>query len=274
MQEKIDRCVWRKRSIKRKLCIAIPFTAFALASTTVWAQHTTDIVIGQSGGSLALSPTGFIPGSDYNPLFRVDTFLHGWSNANPGFDHARVTAGGVAPLSGTTVRVELEVVALDPALVAFGPNLTYELNSPGDRGLLGGSALHVHLTWFIDEEDPGFLLDLDKCVWEGTFKLVDTGSGLGSSPPFTLLFANVPVRGGEFPPTPTPASGDFDGDHDVDGEDLMAFVVCISGPELRPEPADPFVTTCEVDCYNAFDFDDDLDIDLADFAVFQWVYDP
>jgi hypothetical protein len=48
----------------------------------------------------------------------------------------------------------------------------------------------------------------------------------------------------------------------------------MGGPQHRPSPDDPEITTCEVDCYNAFDFDDDMDIDLMDFAGFQTVYEP
>jgi len=70
------------------------------------------------------------------------------------------------------------------------------------------------------------------------------------------------------------ADGDFDEDRDVDTADHAAFAVCLSGSEVRPQPADPTVTTCEVDCHNAFDFDDDLDTDLLDFAEFQIVFDP
>lgn len=256
-----------------RMIASVLITTVVVTTSTTRAQDPLDIWAGQAAGKVAWSPAGFHPGSRYNPLFRVDTFLHGWSNANPGFDRATQTAGGVFPIALGTAAISLEVVALDPALVAFGPLLEYELNSPGDRGSLGDD-LHEHFTWFIDEEDPGFLLDPDKCVWAGTFRLVATSGGLGPSQPFTLLFANVPVRGGEFPPTPTAANGDWDGDHAVDGDDHAAFVVCLDGPERRPAPADPGFTTCEVDCYNAFDFDDDLDIDLMDFAAFQRKYNP
>jgi hypothetical protein len=251
---------------------AMLLTATALATSTTRGQDPLDMWVGKSAGKVALSPAGFIPGSAYNPLFRVDqSFLHGWSNANPGFDHATSSVGGVSPLT-STVQIQIEVVALDPALVAFGPAFSYTLESPGQRGLLGGADLHTHVTWFIDEDDPGF--DPGQCVWAGTFKLVATAGGLQPSLPFTLRFANVPVRGGEFPPTPTPASGDFDEDSDVDGEDAAAFAACSGGPQRRPAPDDPTITICEVDCFNALDFDDDMDIDLADFADFQMEYNP
>ncbi len=251
---------------------ALSLAVTLLLAADVVAQDPLDMWVGKSAGRLALSPPGFQPGSAYNPLFRVDqSFLHGWSHVNPGFDHATSSAGGVAPLTNP-VEIRLEVVALDPALVVFGPAFSFTLDQPGERGLLGDANVHTHPTWFIDEEDPGF--NPDQCVWQGTFKLVATAGGLQPSQPFTLLLTNVPVRGGEFPPTPTPASGDFEEDSDVDGEDAGAFAACIGGPQRRPSPSDPAITTCEVDCYNAFDFDDDMDIDLMDFADFQMEYDP
>lgn len=230
------------------------------------AQHVTDLWVGQSAGKLAWSPAGFPPGSAYNPLLRVDTFLHGWSNNDPGFDRAQFSSGNVGPLTGT-LQVMLEVIALDPGLYVLGPSLSFVLDSAGDRGLLGGSTLHTHLTWFVDETDPGF--DAEQCVWEGTFRFVDTRNVLGPSAPFTLLFTNVAVRGGEFPPTDTRASGDFDGDGGAGATDLAALIECLWGPEIRPNPADAAVTACEVDCYNVFDFDDDMDVDLGDVAGLQ-----
>ena len=241
-----------------------------LGASAAHAQHNTDIWVGNGGGSVAISPGGLQPSSIYNPLFRVDTFLHGWSNNNPGFDHTATAQGGVAPLV-SPAQIWLEVVALEPALFVID-NAFNVLELPGDRTLLGGATLHAHLTWFIDETDPGF--DPDQCVWEGILRLVDTGSGLGASQPFTLLFANVPVRGGEFPPTQTPADDDFDDDHHVDAFDVDAFVECMNGPDRRTTPDDPETTTCEVDCYNAFDSDDDLDIDLTDFAQMQILANP
>jgi len=212
-----------------------------------------------------------VPGSVYHPLNPVETFLHGWSAINPGFERSANAQGGVNPLSAEA-QIWLKVVSLDTALFVIDDAFNV-LDSPGQMAYLGsGTSLHKHLTWFIDRTAPGF--DPVQCVWEGTFVLTDTGSGLDESLPFTLLFANVPVRGGQFPPTPVSATGDFDDDNNVDRDDWTDFTMCMAGPQQRPQPNDFDIVTCEVDCYNAFGFDNDLDVDLRDAAAFQRVYDP
>jgi hypothetical protein len=243
----------------------ITLLASVVMSGPVAAQHTTDLWIGQSGGRLALHPGGLIPDRVYLPLDPVDTFLRGWSGNDPGFDAAPGIAGGVAPL-GAGAGVYLRVVVLDPGLFVIG-NSFEVLEFPGDETRLGGNTLHVHLTWFIDRDDPWF--DPEQCVWEGTFRLLDFGTTFyQQSQPFTLLFSNVQVRGGGFPPTPMQATGDFDDNGNIDLDDYAALAVCVGTPGERPAPNDPDITTCEVECYNAFDFDDDFDVDLKDFAAF------
>lgn len=221
--------------------------------------------IGQASGNIAWQSPGLIPGSVYHPLQRVDTFLHGWSDNDPGFDHAGETMNGVSPLP-PSAEIVLEVIALDPALYVVD-NSSQVLFLPGDATFLGGDNLHIHLTWFIDEDDPAF--DEDQCVWEGTFRLVDDSGALNDSAPFTLLFTNSTVRGRGFPPGNAEAAGDFEGDGNVDAWDHRAFESCLFGPAVRPMPDDPNITICEVDCHNAFDFDNDLDTDLRDFAELQ-----
>lgn len=54
--------------------------------------------------------------------------------------------------------------------------------------------------------------------------------------------------------------GDHAGDGDVDLEDFAAFAVCHTG-DAPPECAD-------VQCGNTFDFDEDCDVDVADFRLF------
>lgn len=51
--------------------------------------------------------------------------------------------------------------------------------------------------------------------------------------------------------------------------DYSTFVDCLSGPETTPSPIPPMTVQT---CLNVFDFDGDLDVDMADFAEFQTTY--
>lgn len=62
-------------------------------------------------------------------------------------------------------------------------------------------------------------------------------------------------------PLPAGPAADFDGDGDVDAEDLATFVSCKSGPMI------PLTG----DCTKA-DFDGDGDVDQVDFGLFQRCY--
>lgn len=53
--------------------------------------------------------------------------------------------------------------------------------------------------------------------------------------------------------------GDYDGDGDVDGDDLARFTACMTGPDHGPPPAG-----CDL-----FDFELDGDVDLVDYQMLQ-----
>jgi hypothetical protein len=63
--------------------------------------------------------------------------------------------------------------------------------------------------------------------------------------------------------------GDFDGDGAVDAGDLAIFVDCLSGPNALPAPSATGASSDQ--CLIAFDFDDDQDVDLHDYAAWMAV---
>lgn len=60
--------------------------------------------------------------------------------------------------------------------------------------------------------------------------------------------------------------GDVDHDGDVDPDDFAVLVECLAGPDAVPLPPPPFSLE---ECLDAFDFGEDGDIDLRDFAEFR-----
>ena len=62
--------------------------------------------------------------------------------------------------------------------------------------------------------------------------------------------------------------GDFDDDGDVDVDDFAVLVDSLGGPGVPPAPSQP---ECADACLAAFDFDEDLSLDVADFAHLQTV---
>lgn len=60
--------------------------------------------------------------------------------------------------------------------------------------------------------------------------------------------------------------GDTDCDADVDLDDFVRLPECVGGPGEAPAPVAPVTSQ---NCLNWFDFDQDEDVDLADYAAFQ-----
>ncbi len=63
-----------------------------------------------------------------------------------------------------------------------------------------------------------------------------------------------------------PVPGDFSGDCNTDLTDYASFADCAAGPDLLPDPPAPITSQ---QCLDAFDFDNDLDVDMADFGGLQ-----
>ncbi len=82
-------------------------------------------------------------------------------------------------------------------------------------------------------------------------------AGLAESLPGSqvVLAADVPLS--------SPATGDADGDGNVDADDLQAFAVAMTPVDAIPEmpPSDDFLDSAET-----FDFDSDGDLDLTDYC--------
>ncbi|NLE56992.1 MAG: hypothetical protein GX616_01425 [Planctomycetes bacterium] len=76
-------------------------------------------------------------------------------------------------------------------------------------------------------------------------------------------------------PLASQIAADFDGDEDVDSDDLTIFESCASGPGIAYDP-DQLPSGCDLlpDANEriAADFDKDGDVDQTDFSTFQRCY--
>lgn len=150
-------------------------------------RHEGDVIIGRTGSGQLRFETDL---DEIRLLDPVAGLLTGWAGDEPGFEALTEDEPDEDLFRlGTGAQIRLEAVALDPALRVRNPlNPLMMLSSPGDQLLLGDHELHDHVIWHVDSLDPAF--DPSRSVWQGTFKLVDTGStGYADSPLFTLRFA-------------------------------------------------------------------------------------
>jgi len=76
----------------------------------------------------------------------------------------------------------------------------------------------------------------------------------------------IDLQGGMLEQVEAAATGDFDYDGVIDLDDFAALSDCMGGAGAPP---DPQWVECAQACLNAFDFDDDADVDLHDFSVFE-----
>lgn len=227
------------------------------STTTGMAQHEGDIFVGRSSAD-QLKIGGFSVATRFVYLRPVDGVLKGWADNIPGFDRI-INADpdqDLYPLRSGS-RIYLVIDGIAPAFRVLD-TLGNVYDEPGEAPFLGNENLHTHLIWHINRLDSRF--DPEQCVWDATFNLNDDAGRQTDSTPFTVSFTNVALRN---------ADADLEPDGDVDLIDVKGFAVCMSGPTRRPAPDDPTITTCEVECTNAFDFDADRDVDLRDFAELQ-----
>ncbi len=62
-----------------------------------------------------------------------------------------------------------------------------------------------------------------------------------------------------------PCVGDIDCDGEIDGTDIAGFADCLDGPDVTPDASPNYLFG---ECLDAFDADDDGDVDLQDFDIF------
>ncbi|MCG3127541.1 MAG: hypothetical protein CHACPFDD_02403 [Phycisphaerae bacterium] len=186
------------------------------------AQHEGDVIVGVSGAG-QLKRSGFDVDHETIVLPPVNGILAGWSDNEPGFDHVTEPDAGndIYPLSaGADVWMRIEAIDVAFQLVDSGFQV---YKTVGDEIVLGDEALHTHLIWHINSDDPFF--DAQRTKWRVTLTLFDLGStGYADSLPFTMYFANVAC---------TP--GDVNQDGSVNGFDVDPFVAILAGASASPE---------------------------------------
>lgn len=159
------------------------------------AQHEGDVWVGHTNAG-QLTVGGYLPTELGKYLAPSSGLFPGWADNDPGFDRVLTSDPDKDLYSlDAGAQIRFEVVAFDPALRAVDASFNL-LDAPGEQTILGGSTLHVHLTWNINVNDPAF--DPDEYLWEAKFRLIDTGStGYATSDDITLKFTNVDVQPGD-----------------------------------------------------------------------------
>ncbi len=193
-----------------------------------------DILVGRSAAH-QLKLGGVDLSNETFGLPCVSGILQGWALDDPGFDHVSEVDidGDLYPLD-TGAQIRLVCISIDAALRAISPSFAI-IDAPGESLLLGGSALHIHLTWHINSTDPNFAAT--QTEWSGTFKLIDTGStGYAESAPFTLHFKNGDCL-----------AGDTNDDGVIDGRDVQSFIPIVLDPPSAT-PRQQCLADCNRDC--------------------------
>jgi len=190
-----SRCAMEGTSCVRTLIPVLTalFFAASAAPTQAGGAHEGDLIVARNGaGQLEIEDLDPIA----NPIHLNAVngpLLFGWTGDEPGFDSLE-TDEPVNDLfvlqAGASIR--LEAVSIDPALKIWAPGFGAVIDAAGEQVLLGGEAVHAHVTWHIDSNDPGFVPG--QTEWQAVLKLVDTGStNYSESEPFAVTFTDQPA---------------------------------------------------------------------------------
>lgn len=212
-----------------------------------------DLVIGACGHG----PTGNASGSAY--VFEYQSGSSEW-----------VQKAKLIPLDSERRDMFGCSISLDGNLVAVGAN------QDNDNGLFSGSAYifgRDQIGWREiskllpsdgDQSDAfGYAIDIQ----EGTLIVGAHGRGSSGS---AYVFSVADCNGDDtIDACQGLSAGDWDVNRTVDIDDYPGFGECLGGPEGLPSPGAP---DCIESCLTVFDLNEDLDVDLGDFAEFSMLF--
>lgn len=208
-------------------------------------------------GDYGAGPTASLLLPSANTTFKVAGNFDVQISSNTAYDLSRAALQMVG-LSGS--QQSLEVMSKDIGPTAIGLNRTLPGNYPIGTLHIGPTPATVGLADNRDNDGAG--QSAPEAVYVGTL-VVDAGATLKTNG-YRIYYQTLTNNGAVDDPSYLvhigPVRGDFDGDGDVDADDLAVLLACGSGPAI-PHNGTP---TCQ-----AADFDHDSDVDQDDFGLFQ-----
>ncbi|MCP4248610.1 MAG: hypothetical protein GY778_16305, partial [bacterium] len=172
-------------------------------------------------------------------------------------------AGSAIVLDGQTGSIIWSIPLIDQAACVTA---TPDLNDDGVKDIMLGTFFNTNFGYFLDGAD-GTILDsfnygtpvdaiaaIPDIVGDGSWEMV-----LGGRNGLVTCYS-----GGVGADCNTNGAPDWQ-----DFGDYPAFADCMAGPDAAPSPT---VAACVDACLNAFDTDDDGDVDLDDFSEFQSIF--